>query len=582
MKYLALYRKYRPINFNDVVGQDKVVQVIRNAITHNRISHAYLFSGPRGTGKTTTAKIIARMVNCQNLSDDGCACGECECCKSIFDNNDVVEIDAASNNGVDEIRELRDKVNLVPTVAKYKVYIIDEVHMLTIQAFNALLKTLEEPPSHVIFILATTEPHKIPMTIASRCQKFQFTKIGVEYIVKRLSDISKLEDISIDKSILYEIARLSDGGMRDAISLMDQLISYKDCDITIDDVYKINGTVSYKDIYRLLTFILNNDKAEIISFVDSIDNMGKNILRFVNELIIYLRDVLIYQNCGKLGELEEKNDQIKEVAALYKQEMIYDLIISLNDLLNRMKTSSYPALLLQICLFRVIDKKLNIVPASDKVVVNNESERVVVKKDENKTSEMVNNVGVVDKNKPVEKLINDNENFVSKSVNPVENLKFNVMIDENIKKIRINNTFVSASKTFKMEVKDKWNLIKNYLLSSKYGVVAGLLNDVEAEVVGENNMILLAKYESLANRINEVADEVSLLLQEIFNKNYLIVCLDETGWKEVRQSYIDNLKKGYKYCYIAEDCQKGGEVEKGTSAARELIELVGSDVIEYR
>ena len=228
MSYLALYRKYRPNNFDDLVGQNGVSSIIKNEILSNKLSHAYLFSGPRGTGKTSTAKIIAKMINCNNLSKDGVPCGKCDNCLNFINSSDIVEIDAASNNGVDEIRDLRDKVNLVPTNGKYKVYIIDEVHMLTTQAFNALLKTLEEPPAHVIFILATTEFYKIPATVVSRCQKFQFLKFTDEEIVNRLSKIALNENIKVNDDILYEIARLSDGGMRDAINMLDQLSSFSD------------------------------------------------------------------------------------------------------------------------------------------------------------------------------------------------------------------------------------------------------------------------------------------------------------------------------------------------------------------
>ena len=291
MSYLALYRKYRPVDFNSVYGQEEVVTVLKNAIISGKISHAYLFCGPRGTGKTTIAKIIARLVNCDNLVD-GNPCGKCYNCLNYLNSNDIVEIDAASNNGVDEIRELRDKINLVPSNAKYKVYIIDEVHMLTTQAFNALLKTLEEPPSHVIFILATTEPHKIPLTIASRCQKFRFSKIDDAKIVARLSEICKLEDISIDNDSLFEIARLSDGGMRDAINFLDQLVAYSSDDIKIDDVYKVNGSVSYAELFNLLTYIINNDKVKIIEFIDDLNASGKDINKFLEELLIFLKDVI--------------------------------------------------------------------------------------------------------------------------------------------------------------------------------------------------------------------------------------------------------------------------------------------------
>ena len=292
MGYLALYRKYRPVDFNSVYGQEHVVTILKNAIMSGKISHAYLFCGPRGTGKTTVAKIIARLVNCENLID-GNPCGKCYNCINYMNSSDIVEIDAASNNGVDEIRELKDKINLVPSNAKYKIYIIDEVHMLTTQAFNALLKTLEEPPSHVIFVLATTEPHKIPLTISSRCQKFRFSKIEDSKIVNRLSEICKLEKIIIDEDALFEIARLSDGGMRDAINFLDQLIAYSSDNISIEDVYNVNGSVSYADLYDLLNSIITNDKIKIIEFVDNFDESGKDINKFIEEMLIFLKDVIL-------------------------------------------------------------------------------------------------------------------------------------------------------------------------------------------------------------------------------------------------------------------------------------------------
>ena len=240
----SLYRKYRPQTFDDVVGQKVIIKSLKNVILKNKISHAYLFTGPRGTGKTSVAKILAKTVNCVNLTDTS-PCNECVSCTQINQKQtvDVIEIDAASNNGVDEIRELKSKVSLVPTVGKYKIYIIDEVHMLTIGAFNALLKTLEEPPAHIIFILATTEPHKIPETILSRCQKFDFKRIDDKSMDKRLKYICKSEKIDIEDQALEEIIRFSSGGMRDSISLLEQAQVYSDSIIKLDDVHEINGTL---------------------------------------------------------------------------------------------------------------------------------------------------------------------------------------------------------------------------------------------------------------------------------------------------------------------------------------------------
>ena len=369
MRYLALYRKYRPTNFSDVYGQDKVINVLKNEIVNDKISHAYLFSGPRGTGKTTTAKIIAKMVNCLNLKD-GEPCNECSNCLNFSSNSDIVEIDAASNNGVDEIRELRDKVNLVPTNSKYKVYIIDEVHMLTTQAFNALLKTLEEPPSHVIFILATTEPYKVPLTVASRCQKFQFSKISNDEIVRRLEFIVNSENLSVDKEILIEIARLSDGGLRDAINMLDQLLSYRKDNITLDDVYDINGSVSYVDLYNVIINILNNNVVDLINFVEKIDSQGKSISKFIEELIVFLKDILIYKNIESYNfDIVDKTEKVKTLSLKLTNDNIYMMISHLNKVLNDIKISNNSLILFIVSLLKII----NIIGNNDNEIIKNKS-----------------------------------------------------------------------------------------------------------------------------------------------------------------------------------------------------------------
>ena len=572
MQYLALYRKYRPDNFDDVVGQDKVVKVIEHAIETNRISHAYLFSGPRGTGKTTTAKIIARMVNCTNLVD-GKPCGVCECCKNIFNNNDVVEIDAASNNGVDEIRELRDKVNLVPTLAKYKVYIIDEVHMLTVQAFNALLKTLEEPPSHVIFILATTEPHKIPLTIASRCQKFQFSKVSDDQIVNRLRQIVDNENVQITDDALYEIARLSDGGMRDAINFLDQLISYKDSEITIDDVYQVNGSVSYDDIYKFIVDINAGNKSEIINVVEEIDHTGKSIIKFIDEVIIFLKDTLIYVNNSKLSEISSKNEKLKEIGSLMDQKKIYTLIMTLNDIVNKIKVSSYPAIVVVVSILEFVDNNI----AVDNL---NANVRIVEKRDillEKKDDEVKKEEKII-----VSKSENDEiDEEVKHDAKEAMMVKVEVnLIDDNLKQIRINNTFVDASKQILIDIKNKWNLVNDYLLSNKYSVVSGLLNDTTPVAAGTRNLILLGKYDAVVERINEVTDVVSSLLKEILNSDYTVICLTNDEWEDEKKKYIDNLKSSKKYSYINEKTSDEKKVKERTPVD-DLIDMVGSDIIEF-
>ena len=286
MSYQALYRKYRPSTLEDVIGQDVIIKILKNAIQLNKVCHAYMFSGPRGIGKTSIAKLLAKTVNCLNL-DNGDACEKCENCISINQgfSSDIIEIDAASNNGVDEIREIKSKINLVPNQLKYKVYIIDEVHMLSIGAFNALLKTLEEPPEHVIFILATTDLHKVPNTIISRCQCFEFHRISNSDIVKRLKYICEKESIKVDSEVLERIAELSDGGLRDAVGMLDKLNAYSDSNISMDDFQKVNGIVSEQQKIYFLDCIYHEKVAEVIQFIDNIYDNGKDLTIFIQDML---------------------------------------------------------------------------------------------------------------------------------------------------------------------------------------------------------------------------------------------------------------------------------------------------------
>ena len=291
--YQALYRKYRPTTFDDVVGQDVVVKTLINAIKNNKLSHAYIFSGPRGTGKTSIAKILAKAINCED--ENSIICDKCVSCTQINNkqSTDIIEIDAASNNGIDEIREIRNKVGLVPTTGKYKVYIIDEVHMLTTGAFNALLKTLEEPPSHAIFILATTEFHKIPATIVSRCQKFEFKKIENKKMFDRVKKITIEEGIKIDDKCIKEIVRLSDGGLRDCISLLDQVNAYTNGNIDYNSICDVNGIIGYQTLINFLIAVFNKDLKYILHNINLFDDNGKNFVKITEELLSHLRNILL-------------------------------------------------------------------------------------------------------------------------------------------------------------------------------------------------------------------------------------------------------------------------------------------------
>ena len=544
MNYLALYRKYRPRSFDDLVGQNEISTIIKNEILNNKISHAYLFSGPRGTGKTSTAKIIAQMVNCSHLDEDGHICGKCSSCTDE-NNVDIIEIDAASNNGVDEIRDLRDKVNLVPSYGKYKVYIIDEVHMLTLQAFNALLKTLEEPPQHIIFILATTELHKIPETVVSRCQKFQFLKFTLKDIFDRLRKIADLEKIDISDDCLYEISRLSDGGMRDAINMLDQLSSFVTDSISISDVYNLNGIVSDDDLFEFLLLIKKYEISKIVKFLEKIDREGKKIDLFLCEIIDIFKNVLIFMNNPDYSlELSSKNEKMIKLSSVFKYKEVYDIIFELNELYSSFKKSDFPLVLL-ITYFISLSNRFN----DDNVATND------VTKDE------INDA-----------LKSDNNNLYSSQ-----------FFDDNVKKIRINNAFASASKEKKNYLLNKWDDLVKKTSDIQYSSLAGIINDIEILVVGTNNIIFLVKYESLIYRIYNYENDLKKLLFDVFNIDYNFVFLVEDEWIYQKKQYISKLKNGIKFEIIEEDFgdNKIDDNIESESNIDKIVSILGNDVITY-
>ncbi|MEI3499104.1 MAG: DNA polymerase III subunit gamma/tau [Bacilli bacterium] len=356
--YQTLYRKYRPLNLDEVVGQQVIVKTLKNAILNNQLSHAYLFTGPRGTGKTSIAKILARTINCTNLNDTT-PCNKCvNCTQNLNQPVDIIEIDAASNNGVDEIRELKSKVNLVPTINKYKVYIIDEVHMLTTGAFNALLKTLEEPPAHIIFILATTEPHKIPMTILSRCQRFDFKRISNQDLVKRLKYVVDQEKIKIEENCLEEIARLSNGGMRDALSILDQVNAYADDQIKIEQIHEINGTLTPVEIKNFILNIKNKKLEEILELIEQYDNKGKDFVKLAEEILVYLKNLIFKFNVPKYFESLNIDFNDYDIEKIDIDELM-NYVQNFNDIINELKKSSNPKLIFELSIIKIISKNNN-------------------------------------------------------------------------------------------------------------------------------------------------------------------------------------------------------------------------------
>ena len=569
MEYLALYRKYRPIRFSDISGQDNIVKIIHNSIVNNKISHAYLLCGPRGTGKTTMAKLIARMVNCENLID-GEPCGKCNSCLSINNNSndDIIEMDAASNNGVDEIREIRDKVNLVPSISKYKVYIIDEVHMLSTGAFNALLKTLEEPPKHVIFILATTEEQKIPLTIASRCQKYNFTKLTVDNIVKRLKEIVMAEKLTVNDEVLTEIARFSDGGMRDAINMLDQLVSSVSGEITINNVYEINGILSFTDICDFLIMLSDGNLSNILNFVDKMESGGKDLVKLLEEMLLIIKDVLILKKCPDFIVDNLKKPSIQKLGDLYNEEFIYYFINKVDELIGKIKLSSHPTVLVQVFFINLVNYYKNInTNLGNKIISGKYFPEIIEEK----------NQTIEDKNY----FPGNNDEKKSKTV---ENNK----LSDDVKKIRINNALAMADKKFLLNLKKIWNSVGEYLLDKNFGVIAGLLNDTIPVVASEDVLVLVSENNSVISRLNEFNGDVSLFLKKFFNLEYKVAVINNVEWDNEKKKFVENKKNNIKYRVISEDsCDKNkvslsDESKKSVNDdVNNLINIIGDDIIEY-
>ena len=371
MSYQALYRVWRPQRFQDIAGQKAITQTLRNALAQEKTSHAYLFTGPRGTGKTSAAKIFAKAINCPNLKD-GEPCNECETCHSITQGqlNDVIEIDAASNNGVEEIRDIRDKAKYAPTSADYKVYIIDEVHMLTTGAFNALLKTLEEPPKNVVFILATTEPHKIPLTIISRTQRFDFKRISVRDSCERMAYILNQEKITYQEEALTVIARAAEGGMRDALSILDQAISYGDDSVTAENAMSVTGSLTQELVLDYFDTIIQHKTEKGLSLLQSILAEGKDASRFVEDLILFSRDLLVYQQAPQMTDLLEGanvDEGFKTLSQTITAQQLYEVIGILNDTQQEMRFTNHAEVYLEVATVKLT--QLTVAKVADRLAV---------------------------------------------------------------------------------------------------------------------------------------------------------------------------------------------------------------------
>ena len=521
MKYQALYRKYRPKTFDDVYGQQIVVQTLKNVIKNNKLTHAYLFVGPRGTGKTSIAKIFAKTINCLH-PEDGLSCEKCDICVSNNSNEnvDIIEMDAASNNGVDEIREIRNHITLLPTVSKYKIYIIDEVHMLTTGAFNALLKTLEEPPEHIIFILATTEPHKIPLTIMSRCQSFEFKPIPVAIIKERLKYICAQENINIDDKSLNLIAEESNGGLRDAVSMLDQLNAYADGNIKYEDVLLLNGRINDDEIEKFMTEMVNDNLNSVFTKIESWQEEGKNFIYICEDFIRFLRNELIK------FKLENNSD----IVSLIGENKTIEVIMILNKISNDMKISKDKKVLFDVTIINITNilknKQMfeNITHESKNIKIENKTpEKIEIKEEKPQTVEV-----------------------------PIKETKDYTLYDE-LMSIRLNNTLGIADKKSKIEYENAVENLKNDISDLNKLKIINLLDDTKITAGSKDGIIFTTDSDNI---LHDLYDNMELLegsLESLLGKKVKVCILLDELWNKKRIIYVEKIKNKEKIDIIDEE-----------------------------
>lgn len=516
MDYKVLYRKYRPDDFSNIIGQNYMVSILKNSIKKDKISHAYIFSGPRGTGKTSTAKVFAKAINCLNPTEEG-PCNECESCIHFKENADIIEIDAASNNGVDEIREIINNIKLAPAYSKYKVYIIDEVHMLSTSAFNALLLTLEEPPKHIVFILATTNIEAVPITILSRCQRFDFHKISTKDIINRLKYVIKEENIAIDDDAIEEIAYISDGGLRDALSILDQLSS-NNSNITVNEVIAHFGSISKKQVNDLFECIKTNNVNKFVEMIKKLKSLSvdyklliKKLLERIEEEAINLRKDLNYKS--------------------FSYQIIKDMAFELASISNYVNINIDPYLLIEITLLKYIN--------------NNQLDseiKVEEKPPKENTTKKNNEKEIVKEEKIISQEIKEDSQEIK-----IEKKLSNIPLE--LIHIRINNCFVNAKKDYLQKIKENWN---NFVTNLDNKTLLSLLIDSSIVAASDKIAIITNIIEGTVNLINENLEEISYQYKKIYKEEYKFIAITEEEWSKEKNIYVQNIKNKQIYQYLEE------------------------------
>lgn len=548
MAYQALYRKYRPTNFDEVVGQTHIIQTLKNAIVQNRIAHAYLFCGPRGTGKTSIAKIFAKTLNCTNSQD--APCGVCENCKMAANGShpDIIEIDAASNNGVDEVRNLIDKVKYAPMQGKFKIYIIDEVHMMTSGAFNALLKTIEEPPAHVIFIFATTEPNKVLPTIISRCQRFDFNKVSMHDIKYRLSVVCKNEGIEIDENGLTLIAQLADGGMRDALSILDQCVAYRSSHIDVNDIRKIYGVVTSEDIGKLFYSVYKKDVDSFVKDIQKYSDMGMDIKRLTADFIHMLKDSLILDYSENSTLVSDMNkDMIRKYFKLAPINFRIKCMEELMDTYNKYTYASNALDYLEASLLKIssysYESKTHIIDSDHNDFKEAEEEENY----ETSYDDTSDDSDIIEKNTQKD----DNNGALEKSeISDVsrETLK---QSENTNNKIILNDEFViqllvGATKMERSIDTNKFNNIGQFISSLEFGKYAATLRNSSIMASGSNYIVICVSSEIFAKQINEFELNYGYedFMEVLLGKAKKVFALDKTQQSRVLDEFKERMISG--------------------------------------
>ncbi|MCE5763826.1 DNA polymerase III subunit gamma/tau [Staphylococcus pseudintermedius] len=528
MDYQALYRMFRPQSFEDVVGQEHVTKTLKNAIAKGKQSHAYIFSGPRGTGKTSIAKIFAKAINCE-VRDDGEPCNECASCKGITQgyHSDVIEIDAASNNGVDEIRNIRDKVKYAPSESKYKVYIIDEVHMLTTGAFNALLKTLEEPPAHAIFILATTEPHKIPPTIISRAQRFDFKAINANRIVDRLRYVAHQQQIEFDEAALTFIAKVSEGGMRDALSIMDQAIAFADERLTLKDALDVTGSLDESDLNALFQDVVQGHVHEAFERYHQFVSEGKEVNRLINDMIYFVRDTIM----AKTTQLETEYDALMP----FNLEVLYKMIDVINDTLVSIRFSVNQNVHLEVLLVK-LSEMVKEVNRTGEVVVNHaptEQHDAMMRRMEALESELQTL---------------KSQGFSTATAPPKPPAAAKRRGNGSTYSIeQIAKVLDKANKEDIALIKERWADVIQYAKDRNQKSLVSLLQNSEPVAASEDKVLIKFDEEihcEILKKDEEKKRSIENVVKDMINKSVEVVGVPADKWMQVRSDYISNRKRG--------------------------------------